>query len=125
MANRVTQSEVYEIIDTTLTDIEVFINTANLLVTSWLGSTDLSDEILKEIEKYLSAHVLSLRDQRTKSVGVDVLSESYQGQWGMGLNGTSYGQMCIMLDTTGTLGQMTNKGKRQTSFGVIGYHESN
>lgn len=120
---RVIDTEVFEIIETSLTDIDVFIETANLFVTNWLGSSSLSDATLKEIEKYISAHILSLRDPRTKSVGVDVLSESYQGQWGMGLNGTSYGQMAILLDTTGALGQLAKKGKRATSFGIIGYHE--
>ena len=120
---RVTDTEVFAIIDTTLTDIDVFINTANMMVTSWLETAGLTDEVLKEIERYLAAHVLSVQDQRVKSVGVDVLSESYQGQWGMGLNGTSYGQMAILLDTSGTLSQIATKGyKKSASLNMIGYH---
>jgi len=124
MANRVTTEEVLAIIDTSLTDITVFITTANMLVTAHLGLADLSDEALKEIERYVAAHVLSLRDPRTKSTGVDVLSESYQGQWGMGLNGTSYGQMAILLDTSGILGKIAKGGyPRKASITAIGYHE--
>ena len=120
---RVTDTEVFAIIDTSLTDINVFINTANMMVTSWLETAGLTDETLKEIERYLSAHVLSVQDQRTKSVGVDVLSESYQGQWGMGLNGTSYGQMAILLDTSGTLGKIAKNGySKSASLNMIGYH---
>ena len=120
---RVTDTEVFAIIDTTLTDIDVFINTANMMVTSWLETAGLTDETLKEIERYLSAHVLSVQDQRVKSVGVDVLSESYQGQWGMGLNGTSYGQMAILLDTSGTLGKIAKNGySKSASLNTIGYH---
>lgn len=124
MANRVTAEEVLAIIDTTLTDISVFITTANMLVTSHLGAAGLTDEVLKEIERYLAAHVLSLRDQRTKSVSVDVLSESYQGQWGMGLNGTSYGQMAVLLDTSGILAKLAKfGGAKKASMSMIGYHE--
>jgi len=120
---RVTDLEVFAIIDTSLTNIDVFINTANMMVTSWLETAGLTDEVLKEIERYLAAHVLSVQDQRVKSVGVDVLSESYQGQWGMGLNGTSYGQMAILLDTSGTLGKIAKNGySKSASLNMIGYH---
>jgi hypothetical protein len=56
-------------------------------------------------------------------VGVDVLSESYQGQWGFGLKGTSYGQMAILLDTSGTLGKIAEKGypKGAPSMSVLNY----
>ena len=124
MANRVTTEEVLAIIDTSLTDIAVFVATANMLVTAHLGGAGLSDETLKEVERSLAAHVLSLRDPRTKSVGVDVLSESYQGQWGMGLNGTSYGQMAILLDTSGILAKVAKTGgAKKASMTMIGYHE--
>ena len=124
MAPRVTDDEVFEIIETSLTNIDVFINSASLLVDGYLLGKSLSDESLKEIERYVAAHLLSLRDQRTKSVKVDTLGESYQGEWGMGLNGTSYGQTAILLDISGTLGALTKTGfKPATVFGVIGYHE--
>lgn len=123
MANRVTSEEVFAIIDTSLIDIDVFITTANMLVTAYLATAGLSDEVLKEVEKYLAAHILSLRDPRTKSEGVDVLSESYQGQWGMGLNGTSYGQTAILLDTSGILGKMTKSGfAKKGTIATLGYH---
>lgn len=123
MTIRVTDSEVFEIIDTSLTNIDPFINSASLIVDGYLLSKGLSDEILKQIELYIAAHLLSLKDPRTKSVGVDVLSESYQGQWGLGLNGTSYGQTAILLDSSGTLGALTKNGKSTTTFGIIGYHD--
>ena len=120
---RVYDSDVFDIIDTSLTDIDVFINTAHLMVEGYLASSGWSEEQLTEIERYLSAHVLSVQDQRVKSVGVDVLSESYQGQWGFGLKGTSYGQMAILLDTSGTLGKIAEKGypKGKPSMSVLNY----
>ncbi len=126
---RVTELEVREIIDTTLStgEIDPFINTANLLVNQYLGSSNLSEELLTEIEKYLSAHVLSVRDQRVKSEKIDVLSFTYTGTFGSGLKNTQYGQMAILLDTTGTLGDIAESGgKQKASLSVIGYNnESN
>jgi len=121
---RVTDAEVFAIIDTTLTDIDVFINTANMMVTSWLETAGLTDETLKEIERYLVAHVLSVNDPRAKSMGISGAPyESYQGQWGKGLEGTSYGQMAILLDTSGTLNQIAKDGyKKSASLNMIGYH---
>ena len=122
MAPRVTDLEVFEIITTTLTDIDVFINTANMLVNGYLSDASLTDEVLKEIERYLSAHVLSVNDQRVKSEKVDVLSTTYTGTFGMGLNMTQYGQMTILLDTSGTLGRIAKNGyKAVASLSVIGY----
>ena len=120
---RVDDSDVFEIIDTSLTDIDVHINAAHLMVEGYLASSGLSEEILTEIERYLAAHVLSVQDMRTKSVGVDVLSESYQGQWGYMMKGTSYGQMAILLDTSGTLGKIAEKGypKGAPSMSVLSY----
>ncbi len=123
MAPRVVDTDVFAIIDTSLTDIDVFINTAHRMTDGYLASADLDEETLTDIERYLSAHVLSVQDMRTKSVGVDVLSESYQGQWGFGLKGTSYGQMAILLDTSGTLGKIAERGypKGKPSMSVLNY----
>jgi len=125
MTARVTTEDVKVIIDTSIADLTVFITAANLLVNGHLSAAGLSEEVLIEIEKYVAAHILSVKDPRTKSVGVDVLSESYQGQWGFGLKGTSYGQIAILLDTSGILGAMAEKGYalRAPSMSVIGYHE--
>jgi hypothetical protein len=108
--DRTTDTAVFEIIDTTLTDIDTFITTANLYVTDVLGDAGLSDERLEEIERYLTAHFLSLRDQRVQTEKVDVLSVTYQGKTGMYLESTQYGQMAIMLDTSGTLSKIAKDG---------------
>ena len=112
---RTTDSDVLEIIETTLTDIDPFINTANMFVTNALGSTDLTYNTLQEIEKYLAAHFLSVRDQRVKSEKVDVLSTTYTGEFGKGLEMTQYGQTAILLDWTGTLAKIAKDGVAQTA----------
>jgi hypothetical protein len=122
---RTTDDAVFAIIDTTLTDIDTFITTANLFVTNTLGSTDLDDNILEEIERYMTAHFLSVKDQRVQAEKIDVLSFTYQGKTGMGLDATLYGQMAQALDTTGTLAGIAKNGAmKSASISAINLIES-
>lgn len=105
-------SDVKVIIDTDLTDsqIEGFIDAANLLVEEELGDSDLSASLLTEINKWLAAHLLSSRDQRVAKEAINDVSITYQGEYGLGLNSTSYGQQVLVLDSTGTLNNLGKKG---------------
>lgn len=118
MAYRVTAEEVKQIIDTDLTEEEVdpFIQSANVLVTSVMTSSGASDDLLSEIEKWLSAHFVAIRDPRLKQIKIGEITESYYGTSGQGLNHTPYGQQVLMLDYTGSF---SNLGKRKASFNVI------
>jgi len=123
---RVTEADVLEIIDTTLQtgEIDPFINTATMLVDGYLEDKGLSDEVLTEIEKYLAAHVLSVKDQRVKTEKIDVLGFTYTGSFGIGLKNTQYGQMAILLDTSGTLGEIAEGGgKKSASVSMVNYHK--
>ena len=120
MSARVTDAEVREIIDidTSITNITPFITIANLMVTEKLGDSGLSAEMLKEIERWLAAHFVAMRDPRVKSESIGGITTSYQGTTGEGLKSTLYGQQAILMDTTGTL---ANVGMKKASIGVIGY----
>ena len=62
MANRVNVNEVKEILNTSIDELNItaFIKAANLTVTELLGSdTTLSDDQLKEIERFLAAHFIA------------------------------------------------------------------
>ena len=120
MSTRVTDSEVREIIDidVSITNITPFITIANLLVTDKLSNSGLSVEMLKEIERWLSAHFVAIRDPRVKSESIGGISTSYQGTTGEGLKSTLYGQQAIMFDTTGTL---ANFGMKKASIGIAEY----
>ena len=118
---RTTIAEVREIFDTDLLDavLTTFITVANNLVTNYLGSSDLSDDELEEIERFLSAHLAStMRDPVAKqeavtgSVGVNV---SYMLQGGLGLDGSPFGQVVKMLDRTGLLSMQ----KKQASVYAV------
>ena len=111
MATRVTATEVKEIFDTTLSDaqLDTFILAANLVVTEKLSTSGLSTAMLKEIERWLSAHLAAIRDQMPSQEKIGDASVRYQGETGMGLRFTSYGQQVMLLDTTGTLANSLGK----------------
>lgn len=121
---RSTPDSVKDIIDTNLTDgqISAFINTAYQLVTQKLSSSGLGDDLLTEIETYLAAHLLSLRDQRVERESIaGEYSATYQGKTGMGLEATLYGQQVLLLDTTGSMAKL---GLKKATFEVISEADS-
>ena len=123
MTARTSTSEVKAIVSTTLTDaqIQAFIDTAALVVTTNLADKGLSAELLEAIEMWLAAHLLSMRDQRVHARTIGDVSFTYQGQTGLGLDATLYGQQVKMLDTTGTLASL---GKRRASVTVFSEADS-
>jgi len=98
---------VKQILDnTTLSNIiiEAYINSANVMVTEVLGGTDLSDDTLTEIERWVAAHmVASTRERQAIKEAAGTASITYTGAYGVGLKSTSYGQMALTLDTSGLL----------------------
>ncbi len=117
-----------------LTDqsIEAFIADADLIVTESLGGKGLSSARLATIEKYIACHLivqLSERGGLTSSQNGES-KDTYTPLSAMGnakINGfalTRYGQQAMILDTTGTLKEMSNPMKK-AQFRVIGDAESN
>lgn len=111
---RATEQEVLDIMDTTLTTEQLtpYLISANAFVTNTFSGKGLSDDILKEVERWVAAHmVATTKDRQIKETGADNAYIKYTGYWSEGLNATSYGQMAIALDSTGTLAILA-KGKR-------------
>ena len=80
---------------------------ANRLTSDLLSTKGLSDDRLKDIEKYLSAHFAALYDREAmsaeKKIG-DAASEYYlTNAVGKYLDLTVWGQMAKVLDTSNTL----------------------
>jgi len=111
---RVSSNEVEEIIDTDLSELTPFITAASQLVD---GITGLGSATLKEIERWLAAHFVAIRDQRTVKDSIGDSSHTYGGKTGMGLDFTSYGQMAKALDTTGHLASLSLKKAGFTYLG--------
>ena len=117
MAARVTSDEVKEIIDvdSTITDITPFITAANLLVTSECTDSSLTDAMLKEIERWLAAHFVAIRDTRRSAEKAGSVGENFQYSLGLNLQVTMYGQQACMLDTSGALFALSKKGGKVTA----------
>jgi hypothetical protein len=123
MANRVTSAEVLAILtSTSFSDIDAFITAANLTVTDRLGDDEnLSDDQLKEIERWLAAHFVCVADPRLKSEGTDGATAAYEkGNLGKSLEFTSYGQQVLLLDTSG---KMSMTGKKQAALDAIDFFD--
>jgi len=118
--SRVTTEEVKEIIDTDLGNpvIDVFITGANQIVTSKLTDSGMSSAKLKEIERWLSAHMIAnTKNRMTVKEKLGEASVEYiVGKYGSGLSSTPYGQTVLLLDTSGLLGA---SGKRSASITAI------
>lgn len=121
---RTTAADVKEILDNcnkTDDQIEPFITSANLFITDVFSSnTTIGDSLLTELEKWLAAHMVSTTIWRTASdEKVGDVSVKYTGTWGEMLKSTSYGQMVLMLDTTG---EIASTGKeRSTTYAIISF----
>ena len=103
---RVTDAEVKTIIETTI-DTTPFIDAATLLVDQ-LVDKGLSDDLLKQIELYLSAHFVTLQERVLKSEEFGDSKEEYFADIGKGLDSSNYGQMAKVLDTSGCLANFGN-----------------
>jgi len=76
----------------------------------------LDDDQLTEIERWFSAHLIACtKDHQPLSETDGQASIGYQGKTEMALDSTHYGQMCKILDTTGTLAE---KAKAKTPASI-------
>ena len=118
---RTTTTEVKAILDTDLTDLDAFILPAGQLVDRVAAAdSSLAAAILEEIECWLAAHFASMRDPRASKSTIGPTSFTYEGKTGMGLEFTRYGQMALLLDSTGTLVKL-GKQLLKASVTSLGY----
>lgn len=107
MATRVTENEVKQVINTELTASEVtpFVRTANVIVNEVLADEGYSDDRLREIELYLAAHFIAVREGRPASQKIGEAQITYHGKSALGLQHTPQGQQVMLLDDHGRLAQ--------------------
>ena len=109
--------------DTTIADITPFIEAAGSIVTDVCLDSSYDTVKLELIERWLAAHFYAVRDPLLTSQGAGGASGSFQGQTGMFLQFTSYGQMACLLDTDGNLANLDlqmQKGKYKITMKMIG-----
>lgn len=89
-----------------------FIDAANQLVTELCApSGHHTVERLEMIERYLSAHFYTLRDPRPVSEQVGAVQQTNQSKVDLFLSTSHYGQMAMVLDTSGALSDLNNQQK--------------
>lgn len=115
---RASRSTLKEIYDSRLSDnaLDVWLNMASDRVDDIAdANSNIDSERLTDIELMLAAHYASAQDQRHERDSGESRSTSYQGETGMGIKGTKYGQRAAALDPTGIL---ASEGKPSASFSV-------
>lgn len=118
---RTNATDVQDIMGITLssTYVDKYIKSANALVNQALASASLEEDTLTEIEMWIAAHMISVtRERQAKKEGAGGAEIEYTGEYGLGLNSTSFGQMAIALDSTGTLADLAS-GKKKATFYTI------
>lgn len=114
MTVRVTETEVEKLIDVDSNiDVSVFITAANQLIDDVLAGAGFTEAELKEIERWLSAHFVALRQRQLTAEWFGAAKEQYGGNFGKGLEFTQYGQTVKVLDTSGRLAKV---GKPKMGF---------
>ena len=118
---RVEIADVKEIVRTNLTDVEITaaINAANLYVNTFLnGQTCMTEELLTQIELYLSAHFIVINEEKggVKSEKIGDAAQNYNTQTGTGFGGTRYGQQAIAFDCSNTLVSATKAAATFQTF---------
>lgn len=119
MPNRTEAADIRAIIETSVSDADLtpYMDAAHILVEAHLGTSGLAEEHLRELERWLAAHLLACsREQQPMSESIGGASISYRGQTGLRLDATLYGQQVALLDTTGRLAAL---GKRCASMYAI------
>ena len=120
MANRTTADKVKVILTTELTNetIEAYIGIASGQVNLVAAASDtLTANDLAEIERWLTAHLISItKERRPNKEKIGEAEAQYTKTYGQGLQSTEYGQMAAQIDTSGTLAQL---GKKRLSIKSI------
>jgi hypothetical protein len=121
MANRVDYDDVKAIMDNCTTadaTVTIFITTANAIINKvFANDTTMTEDLLTEMEKWLAAHLIASTVFRTTSEEkLGDASLKYTGEWGKKLESTPYGQMVLILDSSGL---MANAGKMSATITAV------
>ena len=113
MAVRTTIQLVKDIMPTALEDPEItaIITQANEMVTRTLSGEGMEAGLLKDIETWLTAHIIAIgKERQVASEKVGDIWLTYNKNPSGFFQSTTYGQMVLILDTSGKF-QTSNKQK--------------
>lgn len=121
----VTVNDVRQIIETNLSDAEVeaFINSADIIVSKiYENDTMMTPALKAEVEKWLTAHLIAVsRERQIDEISAGgAVSIKFQGNSGLGLESTLYGQNALLFDVSGKLSNLEKTSKGQAKLFVVG-----
>lgn len=95
--------------------LDPFMTAANALINTIAEDSGHTEEGLTLIETWLSAHFYAMRDPRFVQEAAGDVQATYQSKVDLNLATSHYGQMAMVLDTSGLLRQLNNgPGKVRT-----------
>lgn len=119
----VTAEDVKAIYPTSL-DVDPFLEIAQNLADELLSDKGLSEKAMDSIVIYLTAHLLALTEEngglRRQKMGDSDESYRVPGDKAMGFAQTRFGQMAMILDTTGTLAATSANSGLKAKFEIVG-----
>ena len=122
MAVRTSQGAVELIIkvDSDITDFTPFIAAANRIVTLACTGNDQGYSVahLTDIETWLAAHFVAIRDMRPADEKIGASAITCQGKTDMYLESTLYGQQAMLLDVEGGLAALNQKMKKGAPLAI-------
>ena len=98
--------------ETQLTDAQLtpYITSAHALMVSVFGTAQIGTDLLAEIERWLSAHLVAItRERIAKKEEAGGAKVEYAGMLGADLSATHYGQTAMIMDFTGRLRALSGK----------------
>lgn len=119
-----TPTLVRELINTDQTDtiITSLITAADTYFDQVFANTTIGTDLLNEIGRWFVAHMLAVtHDRMGKNEKVGEARIEYTGSFAKGLESTTYGQMVLTLDTTGTI---MDSNKKKVKIVAISEDES-
>lgn len=118
---RATPSSIASIIELDETiGLVPFISAAHSLVEEIAEDSGHTEARLTLIESWLAAHFYTVRDPRTTAERAGPVSANYQSAVALGLATSHYGQMAMLLDTSGLLASLSQNKRRTVSAHWLG-----
>lgn len=85
-------------------DIDAYIEGATALIDREFENKGVSETLLENIERWLTAHMIAAtRERQAIEQKAGPAEQKFTDVYHRGLDSTSYGQMAMALDPTGTL----------------------
>ena len=101
-------------------ELDQFLLDAAVLYNSVVGLAN-TEEVAEMVERWLTAHLYSVRDNRISQESAGPVSQTLVGRVDLRLDGTYHGQQAIMMDTSGKLaGWMLLASGKKSLLGKVG-----